>query len=167
MTLVHFTLGVLKYFVVILTCFLVIIFVKCTCFCKGSYDAELCRVEGGDYCLTPYQDRLFWFRNVLARNEIFGSRKCYSGYEGIVDGNDHFMSCHLSIYEPTYFVRNSISIAIWISIGIVFLSLSYYYLSRKLRTKYLRLKKSRRKSRRSSIHSNDNMAVNNNYLHLE
>jgi hypothetical protein len=78
---------------------------QCTCNCDGLYDFDLCKKLGGGHCKTPFQDPLFRKRNVLAPNEVFGTRDCWSGYEGIVDENDLFMSCHLIVYEPNAFNR--------------------------------------------------------------
>lgn len=83
---------------------------QCTCNCGGSYDFDLCRKQGGEHCRTPFQDPLFRRRNILAPNEVFGTRDCWSGYEGMVDENDLFMSCHLKIYEPSLFNRYTASI---------------------------------------------------------
>ena len=86
---------------------------KCTCFCKGFYDADLCAVYGGDYCNYPFQDPLFRYRTALKPNEVFGTRRCWSGYEGAVDETDAFRSCHLKIYEPDYITRNSVAFLWW------------------------------------------------------
>ena len=78
---------------------------QCTCNCLKSYDESLCRKLGGEHCQKAFHDPLFRRRNVLAPNEIFGTRNCWSGYEGMVDENDLFKSCHLTIYEPSIFSR--------------------------------------------------------------
>lgn len=69
----------------------------------------------------------------------------------MVDEKDRFISCHLKIYEPTYIVENSVTIIIWTFLGIIVLSISYYYLRQKLKKKQMMLKMSRRKSKRSSV----------------
>lgn len=94
---------------------------KCTCTCKTRYDSNQCRAFGGNHCRKPFQDVLSKYRNVLSPNQVFGSRSCSSGYEGIVDEENHFISCHLNIYEPSYFVQNSILLLILSSaMGILF-----------------------------------------------
>ena len=70
----------------------------------------MCKKLGGTHCQTPFHDPLFRQRDVLAPNEVFGTRNCYSGYEGQVDGDDMFSSCHLIIYEPSFFVRYTVTI---------------------------------------------------------
>ena len=80
---------------------------QCTCNCQGSYDDEKCRRIGGKHCQTPFHDPRFRNRNLLPNNQIFGTRSCYSGYEGFVDENDLFSSCHLQIFEPTFNERNT------------------------------------------------------------
>lgn len=89
---------------------------KCTCTCKIRYDSNLCRAVGGNHCRKPFKDLLSKYRHVLSPNEVFGSRSCSSGYEGIVDEENDFISCHLNIYEPTYFVKQSIQIILLSSI---------------------------------------------------
>lgn len=86
---------------------------KCTCTCKIRYDSNLCRALGGNYCRKPFEDSLSKYRNILSPNEVFGSRSCSSGYEGTVDEDNDFTSCHLNIYEPTYFVKYSIPILLF------------------------------------------------------
>ena len=99
--------------------------IQCTCNCQGSYDDKLCKRIGGKYCETPFRDPLFRKRGVLAPNEVFGTRNCYSGYEGLVDRNDMFRSCHLAIFEPSFFVRYTHAIiALLILTGIAFVSVS-------------------------------------------
>jgi len=80
---------------------------QCTCICQGTYNAELCKKVGGKHCQRPFSDPLRRSRNVLAPNEVFGTSSCFSGYEGIADGNDGFSSCHLRIYEPGFAVRHT------------------------------------------------------------
>jgi len=75
--------------------------------CRGSFVDELCKKNGGKYCKKAFQDPWFRRRNVLALNEVFGTRNCYSGYEGLVDSDDMFRSCHLTIYEPSFFIRHT------------------------------------------------------------
>jgi hypothetical protein len=83
---------------------------QCACTCQKQYNGPLCRLLGREYCKIPFHDPWFHRRNVLALDEVFGTRSCTSGYEGAVDGNDKFRSCHLRIYEPTYFVEKTRSI---------------------------------------------------------
>ena len=81
---------------------------QCICHCEAGYNPQLCKSIGG-YCTKPFQDPLYRLRDVLARNEVFGTRSCSSGYEGYVDERtDAFRSCHLVIYEPSFFVRNTV-----------------------------------------------------------
>mmetsp|Transcript_36125 Transcript_36125/g.52754 ORF Transcript_36125/g.52754 Transcript_36125/m.52754 type:complete len:191 (+) Transcript_36125:3710-4282(+) len=123
---------------------------QCTCLCKQAYDAKLCNEFGGEYCNVPFQDQLYSYRNVLAPNELFGTRTCFSGYEGLVDENDRFITCHLTIYEPTYLVRNSVPLITWGIIIFVIGTCSYLYLSRKLHRRHTLAKIERRRTRRSS-----------------
>jgi len=83
---------------------------QCTCHCEAGYNPRLCRSIGGKkYCTKPFLDPLYRLRDVLARNEVFGTRSCSSGYEGYVDERtDAFRSCHLVIYEPSFIVKNTV-----------------------------------------------------------
>jgi hypothetical protein len=74
------------------------------------YNDALCKKLGGKHCQTPFHDSLFCQRDVLAPNEVFGTCNCYSGYKGLVDGDDMFASCHLIIYKPSFFVRYTVAI---------------------------------------------------------
>mmetsp|Transcript_33817 Transcript_33817/g.41480 ORF Transcript_33817/g.41480 Transcript_33817/m.41480 type:complete len:173 (+) Transcript_33817:178-696(+) len=121
---------------------------QCTCLCKGYYDYEMCRTYGGRYCDTPFHDPLFRFRNVLAPNEIFGTRDCYSGYEGLVNERDGYGSCHLTIYEPDNFTRHSVDYIVWGVIVLVFGSSTYIYVRRKMHRRYIQAKIESRKARR-------------------
>jgi len=122
---------------------------QCTCNCQGSYDDELCRKIGGKYCQTPYNDPLFRERGALAPNEVFGTRNCYSGYEGLVDGNDMFGSCHLKIYEPSLFVRHTRAV---VSLSIL-AGISLAFSIAKLWIKFTRQNASRQKERRQQVMS--------------
>ena len=106
---------------------------------------------GGKYCQTPFRDPLFRKRSVLAQNEVFGTRNCYSGYEGLVDKNDMFSSCHLKIFEPSFFVRHTraiISSSILSGIGFCFLAISLWNAMR--RKERQRQKERRQKERQQS-----------------
>jgi len=120
---------------------------QCTCNCQGSYDEELCRRVGGKYCQTPFHDPLFRDRDVLAPNEVFGTRNCYSGYEGLVDVNDNFSSCHLRIYEPSFYYRHTRAV---ISLSILS-GISLCLLAAKLWVTFTRQKQSIRKERMRSV----------------
>jgi len=119
---------------------------KCTCFCKGSYDERLCNEYGGDYCKTPFQDPLVLRRYILRPDENFGTRKCWSGYEGIVDENDFFQSCHMTIYEPSYLVRHTTELATWGCVLLVMCVLIYVYVKRRMHKRRKRAKIERRQS---------------------
>ena len=104
---------------------------QCTCLCKARYDSKLCRAVGGMFCVAPFQDPFFKFRNVLAPNELFGTRSCISGYEGLVDDNDKFISCHMTIYEPTKWVRHSGVIIIFTFIAFIMCACAFLLYNRK------------------------------------
>lgn len=141
---------------------------KCTCHCKGSYDKQLCQVLGGGiYCKVPFHDRLHRFRKVLAQNQLFGTRSCYSGYEGAVNKNDQFTSCHMEIYEPSYLVKNSISLMFW-STFILLSSIAIFIRCRVvLHRRFIQEKIQNRKIKRSTLISSNSHAFsfdNNNKI---
>jgi hypothetical protein len=113
---------------------------ECTCLCKSRFDAKLCRAVGGVFCKRPFQDPFYKFRNVLAPNEMFGTRSCSAGYEGLVDDNDKFMSCHMKIYEPTIFVRHSGVIVIFCTITLLVGCCTFFYVRRKMKIRDRRLR---------------------------
>ena len=88
---------------------------------------------------------------MLSPNQVFGTRLCYSGYEGAVDENDKFVSCHLNIYEPSYFVQNSINIVFWTSFLSIFAISTFIYLRVNLHEKHIQGKIERRKLRRGAV----------------
>eukprot|EP00986_Skeletonema_menzelii_P003076 scaffold902_cov146-Skeletonema_menzelii.AAC.1 len=119
---------------------------QCECTCKGEYNYKLCRKHGGGHCKTPFQDPLFKRRNVLAPNEVFGTRNCYSGYEGVVDVDDMFSSCHLRIYEPPIYIRHTrglLALFVFIAIAL-FILVAYTKAKISMRRKKLRRERRRR-----------------------
>jgi len=122
----------------------------CTCYCQQSFDIHMC-TAWGTHCEGPWQDNILSaIRNILEPNEMFGTRDCVSGFEGIVDSNDYFQSCHLTIVEPMTTVRYTFNISVIASIITVFGSGFYVYIRRRLKRRYILAKIERRKSRRSS-----------------
>lgn len=58
------------------------------------------------------QDPLVQYRDVLPVIYGFGTARCWSGYEGIVSGDDRFLTCHYNIFEPSWLQRNSIPLIV-------------------------------------------------------
>ena len=123
----------------------------CVCNCKASYSRPICRLLGGKYCEMPFQDPFFRHRNVLALNEIFGTRSCNAGYEGTVDENDKFVSCHLNIYEPTFLVKNTKSLIGWSSVSALLLIWILLRTKRRRHSKYMAKRYERRELRREGV----------------
>jgi len=126
----------------------------CTCHCFAAYSPDMCTVMENDACDAPWQDLdLYMVRNVLAPNEMFGSRDCSRGYEGIVDTKNRYMSCHMTIVEGSWVNKNTFDLLLWISLGSMFLTGAWIYLRRRYKRKLVLSKIERRKSRRSSEES--------------
>jgi hypothetical protein len=92
----------------------------------------------------PFHDSFHRRRNVLAPNEVFGTRSCYSGFEGAVDEHDKFISCHMNIYEPTFFVENTMSIIVWGALALLFLFWTFIKRKRRRHSKYMTKRFARR-----------------------
>jgi hypothetical protein len=85
---------------------------------------------------------------VLNPDEIFGTRSCHSGFEGAVDDADNFMSCHLKIYEPSYFVDKSFSIIFWTVLSVLAGFVAFIRIRRRLHARHMFEKIERRRVRR-------------------
>jgi hypothetical protein len=148
----------------------------CTCLCNVQYNRVLCDSPNkgdsgclmfcGDqtaekrakFCEGAFQDDMWTTRNLLESNEIYGTRACKSGYEGVIDEFDRFMSCHLIIKEPAEGIAGLYEahlIAVMVIGGIAFGCgvVLYFYLRQKIKAMALKAKIDRRKSRRSSEES--------------
>ena len=55
----------------------------------------------------PHSSCILRKRNILSPNEQFGTRGCYSGFEGLVNEYDLFSSCHIRIFEPNLYQRHT------------------------------------------------------------
>ena len=95
----------------------------------------------------PWKDPL---SRPIPLGSIFGRFECIDGWEGNLNDNKQFTSCHLRIYVPSWFERNTVTIIIIAVIIAFFLLVFYIFLRRKLRQRYLLAKAERRRSRRSS-----------------
>ncbi|KAH8057365.1 calcium ion binding protein [Aureococcus anophagefferens] len=138
---------------------------ECTCWCKNSYNEDIClhkRAEGVDSraCRGPYQDLLGYetlkmfdlvnYRNLLEPTQTFGTRACTRGFEGTVNQTfDRYMTCHLKIFIPNSFEAWTLTWLIVASIVTVVVVVTYCYVRRKMKKRYLQAKIERRRSRRS------------------
>lgn len=133
----------------------------CTCLCKIQYNKQLCDSKGTEddakklkFCNGAFQDDLASSRNLLQTDEVFGSRDCHDGYEGVVDAHDRFTSCHLSIKVAVGVMEESPILVIVILSALAGISIvSYFYLKEQVKRLALKAKIDRRKSRRSSEES--------------
>lgn len=128
---------------------------QCTCLCMERYNVKACHKKGLQ-CEGPWQDELYWARNVLVSRGpqyVFGSRDCKSGYEGNLDYMDRFTTCHLSIYVPHFLEENSVTFIATFTIVGFFVAMIYSFIQRRLQKKYLLALIERRRSKRSSEES--------------
>lgn len=122
----------------------------CSCLCKAKYFFTACDRDDL-YCRGPWQDPMVRRRNVLpGPNYCFGTRDCADGYEGNQNDMDHFTTCHLRIYVPTWWIRYTRLIIVTAVLTTVFGLLLYLVIRRRLKRQYLLAKIERRRSRRSS-----------------
>jgi hypothetical protein len=115
----------------------------CTCLCKERswLDAD------GNLVEEPWTDL---FRRTIPAGSIYGNSDCLDGYQGALNEDGSFRSCHLTIYVPTWFERNTLSIIIITGASIFVLFVIYLFVRRKLRQRFLAMKAEKRRSRRSS-----------------
>jgi hypothetical protein len=113
----------------------------CTCLCRrrGFRDAE------GVYNELPWVDPL---NRTLPPGYTFGRFDCIDGFEGNLNPDGTFSSCHLRIYVPTMLERYSLTIIIVAVLTIFFVVIAYYALRRQLRRRFLMIKAERRRTRR-------------------
>ena len=113
----------------------------CTCLCRlrAIMDAS------GHYVDAPWTDSL---HRPIPAGFIFGRYNCLDGYEGSLNPDGTFSSCHLQIYVPSFLVRNSVEfLAIGASLGIALL-ISSLVARRQLRIRAMQIKTDRRRTRR-------------------
>ena len=138
---------------------------ECTCLCKMDYNQKSCK-KYKTQCNGPWQDNLVAIRNLLIAagpEYTFGSTWCEHGYEGNVDPvTDRFTTCHQTIYIPTDIQAQSLpSIAASVTLATIF-AVIYYFISARLKRRFLLAKIERRKSRRSSDESITNVRPGGN-----
>jgi hypothetical protein len=111
---------------------------ECLCLCKHRYNPNKCHRLGGEgssgttpfefegVCEGAWQDDLYASRNVLEIFEIFGTRDCWEGYEGIENEMDRFTTCHLTIVVPTQLEYISLTLII-LSVVVFIIGASVYW----------------------------------------
>lgn len=128
---------------------------QCTCLCKLFYNVKACH-KVGKQCKGPWQDPMVRVRNLLLARGVeftFGSTDCAKGAEGNVDTMNRFTTCHQEIFYPSYLQESSIGLITGLSCAFLALVFGYYFLSVRLKRKYLLDKIARRRSKRSSEES--------------
>merc|ERR1712100_328863 len=153
----------------------------CTCLCKQYYSKERCR-KYGTHCLRAWVDPLsrsipwgftFGGEKRAEKCDRTGkcnlgdgdARDCYDGYEGNVDDQSRFTSCHLAIYVPAWWERDSVILIAVAAVQALFGSVGYFILKKKLKQRYLLAKAERRRSRKSSSEDNISKASGGAFGH--
>lgn len=113
----------------------------CTCLCK----VRAYRGPDGQYNDVPWIDPL---SRALPPGYIFGRFDCIDGFEGNLNPDGTFSSCHLRIYVPTWLERYSLIIIIVSVIVFVAVTIAYMILRRQLKRRFLQIKADRRRTRR-------------------
>lgn len=118
----------------------------CTCLCKSRswLDAD------GNLVEEPWTDPL---NRGLQPGFIYGDSDCLNGYQGYLNPDGSFRTCHLTIYVPTWFERNTILIIVLVAVFIVVAIAVGIFVQRKLRQRYVAMMAQRRASRRTSEES--------------
>jgi len=125
---------------------------QCTCLCFDEYNPHDCHAYDTN-CRGPFQDPLVAYRDLLPLGYMFGTRDCYSGYEGNVDDYDRYETCHMIIFEPYWYERYSPELIAISVVGGVAIMITYCCVRRRIKRKMLLAKIERRRSRRSSEES--------------
>ncbi len=111
----------------------------CTCFCsQRSYFDD-------DGYLVPEEP---WIDFPLARGLpvgfVHGTKECVAGFEGTLDKDGMFMTCHLTIYQPSFFERYTILLLALMGFLCCIAFGVYLWIRRKVRQLYLIAKAERR-----------------------
>ncbi|GMI09425.1 hypothetical protein TrVE_jg8809 [Triparma verrucosa] len=126
---------------------------QCTCHCFWSYIPTMC-FTSKENCTAPWQDvNMYLIRSALTPTQMFGSRDCVDGYEGVLDVKDRYTSCHMEVVVPSTFVRYTFDILVFGSLFSLVFSAAYIFIRRRMKRRYILAKIERRKSRRSSEES--------------
>ena len=99
----------------------------------------------GRWSDEPWQDSL---GRSLAPGFIYGRYSCIDGYEGNLNPDGTFSTCHLAIFVPSFLTRNTVTILIAsLSSGIGFI-IFVLITRRQLKLRATQIKTDRRRTRR-------------------
>ena len=113
----------------------------CTCFCR----VRAYKTAGGSWSDSPWQDSL---GRALAPGFTYGHYSCVDGYEGNLNADGTFSTCHLAIFVPSFLTRNTVTILIaGLSSGIAVI-ISALITRRQLKLRAAQIKTDRRRTRR-------------------
>jgi hypothetical protein len=114
----------------------------CVCFCRRRAYKD----AGGEWSESiQWTDPLY---RPIPTGYIFGRYACIDGYEGNLNDDGTFSSCHLKIFVPSLLQRYSLQIlAAGVSVGIAFMIFTFI-VRRQIRLRSMAMKTERRKERR-------------------
>ena len=115
---------------------------ECTCKRRAGRDGS------GRQAEWPWHDPLL---RPIPPGYIFGEGDCLDGYQGSLNPDGTYSSCHLQIYVPTWLERNSLYLLCFGAAAVFAAILLYLIIRRQLRARYRRLKAERRKRRQAMM----------------
>jgi len=118
----------------------------CTCLCKSRTWLD----ANGNLVEEPWTDI---FNRPIPAGFIFGNSDCLDGYQGALNADGSFRTCHLTIYVPTWFERNLLLLLIIAAASIFVFFVVYLFVRRRLRQQFLAMRAEKRRSRRSTADS--------------
>jgi hypothetical protein len=121
----------------------------CVCKCDKYIGVDY-NGDGIADASEPWSDT--WFRRpwLTPPGYVSGTEACISGWEGHKNQENQFVSCHLKIYEPTWYEKETHWLILATIVTVVVGFGSWIVLRRKIKRKIQLMKQERRRSRRSS-----------------
>jgi hypothetical protein len=121
------------------------------CICKcDKYVGVDYNNDGIPDASVPWKDAYFRRPWLTPPGYVSGTESCISGWEGHKNAQGQFVSCHLKIYEPTWYETQTHWLILATIATVVTGLVTWIALRRKIKRKIQLMKQERRRSRRSS-----------------
>ena len=117
----------------------------CTCLCRRP----VVRDGAGKPAELPWRDPLGL---PPPAGWVYGDGECLDGYQGTLNADGSYGSCHLRIYVPSWLQRHAVYLLGFGVGGLAAALLLYVLVRRTLRARHRRLKAERRKRRQQQQH---------------